>query len=62
MSAGAKGPTRDELDARQSIFRMSAYFRRVRHSRKCQRCGGWLAVDQPDPWLCSPCQTAKGRW
>jgi hypothetical protein len=42
-------------------WRLSAYFRRQRRTRKCQRCGAWLAVDQPDPWLCSPCQVAKGR-
>jgi hypothetical protein len=62
MSAGAKDQpaNRDQLDALQSIFRMSAYFHRMRHSRKCRRCGAWLAVDRPDPSLCSPCQARNG--
>jgi hypothetical protein len=25
-------------------WRSSSYFRRLRHSRKCRRCGAWLAA------------------
>jgi hypothetical protein len=58
VSGPAAGPSKDELDALVSTFRMSSWFRQQRHTRKCRRCGAWLAVDQPDPFLCSPCQIA----
>ncbi len=36
------------LDLREpDPWRMSGYFRRRRHTRKCQQCGSWLAVDRP---------------
>jgi len=46
-----EGATKGELDLIESTFRVSAYFRRQRHTRKCQRCRAWLAVDQPDPCM-----------
>jgi hypothetical protein len=59
MSEPAKGPTKAELDAIGASLRMSAYFQRMRHTRKCRSCSAWLAVDQPDPSLCSPCQVSQ---
>jgi hypothetical protein len=61
MSTGSERPTRNELDAIPVGYRMSAYFQRMRHTRKCRSCGAWLAVDQPDPRLCSPCQVSQQR-
>ena len=61
MSEPARGPTKAELDAIGSSLRMSSYYRQMRHSRKCRRCGAYLAVDQPDPWLCRPCQIAQAN-
>jgi len=42
-------------------WRARDWFQRQRHTRKCQGCGAWLAVDQPHPSLCSPCQIAAER-
>jgi hypothetical protein len=54
-------PTATDLDRIESSWRMSSYFQRLRHSRRCRRCGAWLAVDQPSLDTCSPCQVAAGR-
>jgi hypothetical protein len=46
MNPGAsKTPAKGELDLIASTFRMSAHFRRMRHTRRCERCNAFLAVD-----------------
>jgi hypothetical protein len=53
--------TQGDLDLIASTFRMSVHFKRMRHTRRCRRCGCWLAVDQPFVDTCSPCQGALQR-
>ena len=59
MTHGAS-TRQDRLDALTAAIGMSAQFRRLRHTRRCQRHGCWLAVDQADQWLCDPCQRNGG--
>ena len=62
MNPGApRTLTKGDLDLIAARWRMSSYFQRMRHTRRCSRCGAWLAVDQPSPDTCSPCQVAESR-
>lgn len=53
MSAGSEGLSKGDLDLIASTLQMSAQFQRMRHTRRCRRCGSWLAVDQPSLDTCS---------
>jgi hypothetical protein len=40
--------TRDDLDEISASWRMSSYFKQMRHTRRCPRCDCWMAVEAGD--------------
>ena len=52
--------SKGDLDAITSAFRMSAHFQRMRHTRRCERCRGFLTVDNANS-VCSPASEPRNQ-